>query len=307
MCREYNVKLLALGRSKVYRTRDARPGYRAAATMVALWRFRSGDPQRRHRHHRHRHHRHRRHRNEQAVSARPGRESHAHGGHRMLAWPFCVDMNRAEEVQLFRKSREVSLRSNGSGTVNGGGAGGSPVVARVGSPSADHPKQQQQQQQQQLRPQLVGCVGGGVGGPEADFGGGVKRIEAGGAPDQQQVRPPHHHRRMPRFGEAHHRRVPTPLKKRRQPREDFADPPTPSSDDAGVVEVVTAGGVGGDGKPAAPPGVPDPYYPIYLPIDQAFKAKYVFHQRKGKTFQERVYVFLEHPCGWICFIYHFAV
>jgi potassium voltage-gated channel KQT-like subfamily protein 1 len=63
----------------------------------------------------------------------------------------------------------------------------------------------------------------------------------------------------------------------------------------------------GDAKPPAPPGVPDPYYPIYLPIDQAFKAKYVFHQRKGKTFQERVYVFLEHPCGWICFIYHFAV
>jgi len=111
---------------------------------------------------------------------------------------------------------------------------------------------------------------------------------------------------MPRFGEAHHRRVPTPLKKRRQLREDFADPPTPSSDadDAAIVEVVTAGG---DAKPPAPPGVPDPYYPIYLPIDQAFKAKYVFHQRKGKTFQEKVYVFLEHPCGWICFIYHFAV
>lgn len=56
-----------------------------------------------------------------------------------------------------------------------------------------------------------------------------------------------------------------------------------------------------------PPGVPDPYYPIYLPIDQAFKAKYVFHQRRGKTFQEKVYVFLEHPGGWLCFIYHFTV
>lgn len=110
---------------------------------------------------------------------------------------------------------------------------------------------------------------------------------------------------MPRFGEAHHRRVPTPLKKRRKPREDFADLPTPSSDadDAAIVDVVATG----DAKPPAPPGVPDPYYPIYLPIDQAFKAKYVFHQRKGKTFQEKVYVFLEHPCGWICFIYHFAV
>lgn len=56
-----------------------------------------------------------------------------------------------------------------------------------------------------------------------------------------------------------------------------------------------------------PRGVPDPYYPIYLPIDQAFKAKYVFHHKKGKTFQERTYVFLEHPGGWICFIYHFTV
>lgn len=55
------------------------------------------------------------------------------------------------------------------------------------------------------------------------------------------------------------------------------------------------------------PGVPDPYYPIALPIDQAFKAKYVFHHRRGKTFQERMYVFLEHPCGWLCFIYHFTV
>ncbi|CAA9998223.1 unnamed protein product [Nesidiocoris tenuis] len=62
-----------------------------------------------------------------------------------------------------------------------------------------------------------------------------------------------------------------------------------------------------DTDAAQPPGVPDPYYPIYLPIDQAFKAKYVFHQRRGKTFQERVYVFLEHPGGWICFIYHFTV
>jgi hypothetical protein len=54
-------------------------------------------------------------------------------------------------------------------------------------------------------------------------------------------------------------------------------------------------------------GIPDPYYPIALPIDQAFKAKYVFHHRRGKTFQERLYVFLEHPVGWICFVYHFTV
>ena len=56
-----------------------------------------------------------------------------------------------------------------------------------------------------------------------------------------------------------------------------------------------------------PPAVENPYYPIALPIDQAFKAKYVFHHRRGKTFQERLYVFLEHPGGWLCFIYHFTV
>lgn len=68
-------------------------------------------------------------------------------------------------------------------------------------------------------------------------------------------------------------------------------------DDTDAVNDVT--GVGG--------GVPDPYYPIELPIDQAFKAKYVFHHRRGKTFQERLYVFLEHPGGWMCFVYHFTV
>lgn len=62
-----------------------------------------------------------------------------------------------------------------------------------------------------------------------------------------------------------------------------------------------------EGAPAIPTGVPDPYYPIALPIDQEFKTKYVFHHRRGKTFQERLYVFLEHPGGWICFVYHFSV
>lgn len=112
-------------------------------------------------------------------------------------------------------------------------------------------------------------------------------------------------RRMPRFGEAHHRRVPTPMKRRRLSNTNhhfhhhhrrLNDPPTPSSD------------AEEEAAPNTPPaGIPDPYYPIYLPIDQEFKAKYVFHQRRGKTFQEKVYVFLEHPCGWLCFIYHFTV
>lgn len=90
-------------------------------------------------------------------------------------------------------------------------------------------------------------------------------------------------------------------------------------DDDNIDEAIGAGGIGvsgtaGDGIGGVPIGtgtgrigVPDPYYPIALPIDQAFKAKYVFHHRRGKTFQERLYVFLEHPCGWICFVYHFTV
>ncbi|CAH1398245.1 unnamed protein product [Nezara viridula] len=113
--------------------------------------------------------------------------------------------------------------------------------------------------------------------------GGWKREEGGERGEGERWR------RTPRYWEAHHKRVPTPMKKRRprrQPvqRQESEDP-----------------------TPPVAPGVPDPYYPIYLPIDQAFKAKYVFHQRRGKTFQERVYVFLEHPGGWICFFYHFTV
>ncbi|KYN43114.1 Potassium voltage-gated channel subfamily KQT member 1 [Trachymyrmex septentrionalis] len=102
--------------------------------------------------------------------------------------------------------------------------------------------------------------------------------------------------RSPRFGEAHHKRVPTPMKRkyrRKKSKEDIVD-----DDVAGAEE-----------EPPSPDqtGVPDPYYPIYLPIDQAFKAKYVFHHKRGKTFQERLYVFLEHPGGWLCFVYHFSV
>ncbi|OAD53995.1 hypothetical protein WN48_08484 [Eufriesea mexicana] len=102
--------------------------------------------------------------------------------------------------------------------------------------------------------------------------------------------------RSPRFGEAHHKRVPTPMKRkyrRKKSKDDIID----NDMNAAEVEPSSLNQV----------DVPDPYYPIYLPIDQAFKAKYVFHHKKGKTFQERLYVFLEHPGGWICFIYHFTV
>lgn len=84
--------------------------------------------------------------------------------------------------------------------------------------------------------------------------------------------------------------------------------PADVDDDDDDDEIVGPDSGPGDAEDGVPPrGVPDPYYPIYLPIDQAFKAKYVFHHKKGKTVQERTYVFLEHPTGWICFIYHFTV
>lgn len=115
--------------------------------------------------------------------------------------------------------------------------------------------------------------------------------------------------------EPHHRRVPTPMRRKNRSR-------SRSRSDSGILDRVTTGDdpcddlpgdddpcdVGGDGTAiTAKIGVPDPYYPIALPIDQAFKAKYVFHHRRGKTVQERFYVFLEHPVGWLCFVYHFSV
>ena len=57
-------------------------------------------------------------------------------------------------------------------------------------------------------------------------------------------------------------------------------------------------------------GVTAPYYPIFLPIDQDFKAKYIWHHRmakRGKSMKERTYAFLEHPGGWLCFAYHISV
>ena len=57
-------------------------------------------------------------------------------------------------------------------------------------------------------------------------------------------------------------------------------------------------------------GVTAPYYPIFLPIDQDFKAKYIWHHRmakRGKSLKEKTYAFLEHPGGWLCFTYHISV
>ncbi|GAB0092068.1 Voltage-gated potassium channel [Sergentomyia squamirostris] len=109
--------------------------------------------------------------------------------------------------------------------------------------------------------------------------------------------------------EGRSRRVSTPLRHKSRSRSHLQakilDPSSPGNDDIegdGVDDGVTE-----EMDDAADSGVHDPYYPIALPIDQAYKAKYAFHRRHGRTFQERVYVFLEHPGGWFCFIYHFIV
>uniref|UniRef100_A0A1B0C959 Potassium voltage-gated channel subfamily KQT member 1 n=1 Tax=Lutzomyia longipalpis TaxID=7200 RepID=A0A1B0C959_LUTLO len=111
----------------------------------------------------------------------------------------------------------------------------------------------------------------------------------------------------PRF-EGRSRRASIPLKHKYRQKShlhtNIIDPSSPTNDelegddeeDAGIEEI-----------DATDSGVQDPYYPIALPIDQAYKAKYAFQRRHGRTFQERVYVFLEHPGGWLCFIYHFIV
>ena len=77
----------------------------------------------------------------------------------------------------------------------------------------------------------------------------------------------------------------------------FASEQVETKDTAGPVSV-------------APPGVTAPYYPIFLPIDQDFKAKYIWHHRmakRGKSMKEKTYAFLEHPGGWLCFAYHISV
>ncbi|XP_053670681.1 potassium voltage-gated channel subfamily KQT member 4-like [Anopheles nili] len=143
--------------------------------------------------------------------------------------------------------------------------------------------------------------------------------------------------------EPHHKRVPTPMRRRNRSRsrsndildgvgasqgQIVVDDDDDDDDDDDVdmdgnelpgvsmglhhggndaIGGTSSAGGGGSGNGGKNLGVPNPYYPIALPIDQAFKAKYVFHHRRGKTVQERFYVFLEHPGGWLCFVYHFSV
>lgn len=92
-----------------------------------------------------------------------------------------------------------------------------------------------------------------------------------------------------RLGQGHHKRHPSPI--RRRPREEESGKDSPPI----TVNVSSS------------TSYPENFYPIFLPMDQAFKAKYVFTNKKGKTLKEKTYLFLEHPCGWYCFFYHFIV
>ena len=64
---------------------------------------------------------------------------------------------------------------------------------------------------------------------------------------------------------------------------------------------------------------------VMMPIDRDYETKYLLMNKMNgingvnsyippgmrvkteKTFQEHVYLFLEHPCGWFCFFYHMFV
>ncbi|XP_069184966.1 potassium voltage-gated channel subfamily KQT member 1 [Procambarus clarkii] len=90
-----------------------------------------------------------------------------------------------------------------------------------------------------------------------------------------------------RLGHGHHKRHPSPIRRREEDGGKESPPIT--------VNVSSSA------------SYPENFYPIFLPMDQAFKAKYIFTNKKGKTLKEKTYLFLEHPCGWICFFYHFTV
>lgn len=127
-----------------------------------------------------------------------------------------------------------------------------------------------------------------------------KRFRVNRAQKADHISSHHHH---------HHRHISTtPLRRKgcsRSKSKDILDGVSVAADpdDLGISE----DGPSDTNTPKAPLGIPDPYYPIALPIDQQYKTKYAFHHKRGRTFQERLYVFLEHPVGWICFIYHIAV
>lgn len=194
----------------------------------------------------------------------------------MLSFVMFRDMNRSEQESLYRTSRKLSL------------------VPVAGNHS--HANSRRQSRDEPTDDLVLSVLKSPVNHVVDDLEDGEECSER--LPFLQRLRA----HRTPRFNEAHHKRVPTPLKRKQRfsrtnKAKDVVQQEDVMEDDEEDVEAPSD----------TPRGVPDPYYPIYLPIDQAFKAKYVFHHKKGKTCQERTYVFLEHPGGWLCFIYHFTV
>ncbi|PSN38478.1 hypothetical protein C0J52_24326 [Blattella germanica] len=263
----------------------------------------------------------------------------------MFCAVMATGMNRSEQEQLYRQSREVIIKASSSrdklGHHRNQGGTEDLVLSVLKSPIVSTCPSYQDHQRNNHQATTSSDDDGVFDDQELEERRRLKNSgdEVEESPDPTQSAPESTSRfnffgeqlrrfrnpRGPRFGEAHHKRVPTPIKKRRHrynndtstrygrtKSEDLEDEDIDDElDDEvaavdGVEAVPGAGGKRGSGG-RGPPGVPDPYYPIYLPIDQAFKAKYVFHHKKGKTFQERVYVFLEHPGGWLCFVYHFTV
>ena len=47
---------------------------------------------------------------------------------------------------------------------------------------------------------------------------------------------------------------------------------------------------------------------LYLPMDKpCYYTKYQSFKKPRKTFQNRLYMFLEHPTGWFGLVYHIVV
>lgn len=212
------------------------------------------------------------------------------------------DMNRSEQESLYRAATNIRISGPQKNRLSHGS-----IRPFPSSPKATHLENSYQQDDLVLS--VLKSPVNHIGGVEEDDNVDKQKDDEEEIDEDAEERMPFLQRlrghRTPRFGEAHHKRVPTPIKRkqknrRRSPEQSSAGEELVSADD---LEDVTSGVEDSE----APRGVPDPYYPIYLPIDQAFKTKYVFQHKKGKTFQERLYVFLEHPGGWLCFIYHFTV
>ncbi|XP_020282867.1 potassium voltage-gated channel subfamily KQT member 1 isoform X3 [Pseudomyrmex gracilis] len=103
--------------------------------------------------------------------------------------------------------------------------------------------------------------------------------------------------RSPRFGEAHHKRVPTPMKRkyrRKRSRTMMTDEDMVTCDEEEDLASPNTS------------GLTEPSF-VCLPRDQNFLAKYTLPPQRCRTWQERIYVFLEHPGTTLCIIYHLVV